>query len=87
MAVHVQVSPAPSTGAFIFATFFCFAAVKVQISSTWTRLAFTLRTLASWNPAQKRPASSKSFDTVLIETSASRETERIEAPLQSIERI
>ena len=44
------------------ATFFCFAAVKLQISSTWTRFAFTLRTLASWKPAQKRPASSKSFD-------------------------
>ena len=30
---------------------------------------------------------SKSFDTVLIETSASRETERIEAPSVSMERI
>ena len=29
----------------------------------------------------------KSFDTVLIDTSASRETERIEAPSQSIESI
>jgi hypothetical protein len=50
-------------------------------------LRFTLRTLASWKPAQKRPASSRSFDTVLILTSAKRETERIEAPSQSMARI
>ena len=34
IAVQVQVSPAPTIGAFIAATFFCFAAVKLQISST-----------------------------------------------------
>ena len=46
IAVHVQVSPAPSTGGFIVGTF-CFAAVNDQISSTWTLRAFTPRTLAS----------------------------------------
>ena len=87
IAVHVQVSPAPAIGAFIFATFFCFAAVNDQISSTWTRFALTLRTLASWYPAQKRPASTSSLLTVLMLTSASRETERIEAPSHTVERI
>jgi len=29
-------------------TFFCFAAVNDQISSTWTRFAVTPRTFSSW---------------------------------------
>ena len=33
MAVHVQTSPAPSTGRFIVSTFDPFAAQKLQISS------------------------------------------------------
>jgi hypothetical protein len=46
-AVQVQISPAPSTGAFIVATFFCFAPQNVQISSIWTRFDFTPRTSQS----------------------------------------
>src|SRR5271166_2474955 len=42
IAVHVRVSLAPSTGFFIQATFFCLAAVKLQISSTWTRFAMRM---------------------------------------------
>jgi hypothetical protein len=34
IAVQVHLSPAPSTGLFLAATFFCFAAVNDQISST-----------------------------------------------------
>ena len=87
IAVQVHVSPAPSTGAFMLATFFCFAAVKHQISSICTRLDFTLRILASWKQAQNLPASTSSFDTVLIDTSASRETDRMNDSSQSMARI
>src|ERR1035441_987733 len=87
MSVQVQVSPAPATGFFMLATFFCFAAVKLQISSTCTRRAFTPRTFSSWKAAQAFPASTKSFETVLIDTSATRQIDRMLEPSQSIERI
>ena len=80
-------SPAPSTGFFIAGTFFCFAQVNDQISSTWTRRAFTFRTFSSWKAAQALPASTSSLATVLIDTSATREIDRIDDPSQSIERI
>src|SRR5690554_6899179 len=86
-AVHVHVSPAPSTGAFIVATFFCFAAVKLQISSHWTRFDVTLRTSLSCRSAQNLPASTKSFETVLIDTSQMREIERMDDLSQSRVRI
>src|ERR1700730_5916112 len=86
-AVQVQVSPAPSTGFFIAATFFCLAAVKLQISSTWTRLAFTSRTCSLCKAAQTSPAASRSFETVLIDTSHTREIDRRDDPSQSKERI
>src|SRR5580704_5314032 len=86
-AVHVQVSPAPAIGFFIATTFFCLAAVKLQISSTWMRSAFTPRTFSSWKAAQISPASSRSFETVLIDTSYTREIDRMDDPSQSMERI
>src|SRR5271157_5607632 len=87
MPVQAQVSPAPSGAAFALATFFSLAYVKLQISSHWTRLAFTLRTLASWKLAQNSPASSSSFTTVLKETSHTREIDRIDEPSTSMLRI
>ena len=45
------------------------------------------RTFSSWNLAHTRPASTSSLDTVLIETSTMRDTERMDDPSQSIERI
>ncbi len=61
--------------------------MKLQISSHWTRFDFTSRTVSSWKVAQAFPASTSSFDTVLMDTSASRETERMEAPSHSMARI
>jgi hypothetical protein len=87
MAVHVQVSPAPGGGDFAATMRFCLQCMKAQISSHCTRLAFTSHTFASWNAAQARPASTKSFDTVLMETSHIREIARIDEPSQSMDRI
>jgi len=50
-------------------------------------LAGTLRTVASWKAAQAIPASISSLDTVLIETAAIREIDRMDDPSQSMERI
>src|SRR5690606_1574050 len=86
-AVQVHVSPAPSTGCLMFGTFFCLAAVKLQISSHWTLDAFTFRTSRSCRSSQNLPASTSSFETVLIDTSATREIERMDDPSQSMERI
>jgi hypothetical protein len=80
IAVQVQVSPAPSTGFFIAKTFFCFAAVNDQISSTCTRRALTCLTFSSWNAAHALPASARSFETVLIDTSHTREIDRMDDP-------
>jgi hypothetical protein len=44
-------------------------------------------TVSLWNASQAAPASASSFDTVLIETSATRLTDRMEEPSTSIERI
>ena len=71
----------------MLATFFCFAAVNDQISSTCTRRAFTPRTFSSWKAAHALPASTSSLDTVLIDTSATREIDRMDDPSQSMERI
>src|SRR5687767_2414470 len=49
--------------------------------------SFTPRTASPWNAAQTLPVSTSSLETVLIETSAKLDTERIEFPSQSIERI
>src|SRR3546814_9876056 len=45
---------------------------------SWTCCAFTFRTFSSWNRAQARPASISSLDTVLIDTSAVREIDRMD---------
>src|SRR5437879_7987655 len=85
-AVHVHTSPQPA--AFCSGvTRLSFAPTKDQISSHCTRFDFRPRTFSSWNAAQTRPASTNSFETVLIETSHKRETERIDDPSQSIERM
>src|SRR5262249_560276 len=68
-------------------TFFAFAPTNDQISSHWTRFAFTLTTVRSWKAAQNVPASTSSFETVLIDTSATREIDRMDDPSQSMERI
>jgi hypothetical protein len=68
-------------------TFFCLAPTKDQISSHWTRLAFTLRTCSSCSLAQNVPASTSSLKTVLIDTSATREIDRMDDPSHSMERI
>jgi hypothetical protein len=46
-----------------------------------------LRTRSSWNAAQARPASSSSFAIVLIDTSATREIDRMDDPSHSMFRI
>jgi hypothetical protein len=48
------------------------------------REALTPITCSSWNAALNLPASIKSFATVLIDTSARRETERMDEPSHSI---
>jgi hypothetical protein len=58
-----------------------------QISSHWTALKVTPRTVLSWKAAQASPASTSSLETVLIETPVIRETERMDDPSQSIGRI
>src|SRR6266568_6160189 len=90
MAVHVHASPASGLRSRMdgsFWTVFFFAPTNDQISSHCTRFASTLRTISSWNAPQTVPASAKSLLTVLIETSATRETDRMELPSQSSERI
>src|SRR5262249_44727703 len=86
-AVQVHTSPAPSTGFFMFGTFFCLAAQNDQISSTCTRLETTPRTFSSWKAAHASPASTSILPTVLMLTSTTREIDRMETPSQSIERI
>ena len=49
--------------------------------------AMLIKLYGASSDSAKRPVSSRSFDTVLIDTSARRETERIEAPSQSMARI
>src|SRR5262245_49721538 len=71
----------------MFGTFFCLAAVKLQISSTCTRLDRTPHTFSSWKAAHASPASTSIFATVLIDTPTTREIDRIEALSQRIERI
>jgi len=86
IAVHVQTSPHPA--AFCSGVVrFSFAPQNAQISSHCTRLDFNSRTVSWWNAAQIKPASTSNFETVLIDTSASRETDRIDEPSQSIESI
>src|SRR5579863_471755 len=87
MPVHVQVSPAPAGAALAVETFRCLQCVNAQISSHWMRRAFTFRTFSSWKAAQAVPASIRSFVTVLIDTSVTREIDRMDDPSQSMERI
>ena len=86
MAVQVQISPHPAAFWSAVARF-SFAPTNDQISSACTRRDFTPRTVSSSKAAQTRPASTRCFDTVLIDTSASRAAERMDVPSQSIERI
>jgi hypothetical protein len=85
--VQVQMSPAPSGAALANLTFFCFAYEKAQISSHCTAVDGTFRTFVSWKAAQAIPASMSSFETVLMDTPVIRDTERMDDPSQSIERI
>src|SRR5437016_6749573 len=84
--VHVQTSPHPSAF-FSGRTFFAFAPTKHQISSACKRRTRTFRTCSLWNFAQAAPRSTRSFVTVLIETSARRLQERRLFPSTSIPRI
>ena len=85
--VHVQVSPAPSTGRFHASDVLLLGGREAPNFVDLNALRLTFRTFASWKPAQKLRRISKSFDDGIYGTSASRETDRIEAPSQSIERI
>src|SRR5687767_3904055 len=86
-AVHVHTSPASPASFLASGVFFALEPTNDHISPHCTLRAFTLRTLASWKASQASPAWISSLVTVLMLTSASLETERIEAPSQSIERI
>ena len=86
IAVHVQTSPAPSGAAFANLTFFCLAWLNDQISSHWTALAVSCAPSRHGSGAGL-PASISSLETVLIDTSGTRVTERMDDPSHSIERI
>src|SRR5262249_44616773 len=85
--VHVQMSPDPSGAAFAFRSARALQYAKLQISSHCTLWDFTSLTFSWWKAAHTLPASIRSLVTVLIDTSHTREIERMDDPSHSMARI